>query len=100
MKIDTTNLEERLKTLTGRDFEEAEKEERRTGNTMPMIQFTSGFLARLGARALGVNPHEIKNLPLNEYTDFIGRTTNFLYTGSGSDTTETESKSQETPSEN
>lgn len=89
MKIDTSKLEEQLKTLTGRDFEEAEKEERRAGNTTPMIQFTSGFLSRLGARALGVNPHEIKNMPLNEYTDFIVRTSNFLYSGSESDTTAT-----------
>ena len=99
MKIDTTNLEERLKTLTGRDFEEAEKEERRTGNTMPMIQFTSGFAVRLAARALGVVPAELKALPLNEYAQISGRVTNFLFTSEETPTA-AEEKLSETPSEN
>lgn len=98
MKLDTTNLEENLKALSGRDFEEAEKAERQAGNTQPLIQFSAGFLARLAAIALGTNPHEIKALPLNEYVNLTGRVTSFIYSSSDDDTTEVDAKALENQS--
>ena len=88
MKIDITNLEEKLQGLTGNDFADAENEERLSGNIMPMIQFSTSFLVTLAAKALGVNPHEIKNLPLNEYTRITSKVSNFLFSTSGEDTTD------------
>ena len=88
MKIDITNLEEKLQGLTGNDFADAENEERLSGNIMPMIQFSTGFLVRLAARALGVNYNEIKNLPLNEYTRITSKVSNFLFSTSDEDTTD------------
>lgn len=97
-KIDMTNLEDRLKTLSGLDFEACEREERAAGNTQPLVQFTSGFAVRLAARALGVNHNVLKALPINEYTQITGRTTNFLF--SDSEPTGEESNTQESQSEN
>lgn len=87
MKINLTNIEEKLQGLTGNDFAEAENEERLQGNIMPMIQFSSGFLVRLAARALGVNHNDIKSLPLNEYTRVTSKVSNFLFSTSDEDTT-------------
>ena len=99
MKIDTSNLEENLKTLSGLDFEECEKLERQGGNTQPLIQFSAGFLIRLAGRALGVNINELKALPLNEYVRITGIVTNFLYSFSEEDTIVEDAKVIESPSE-
>lgn len=72
-------LETKLETLTGVDFEEAESVERQLGNLTPMITFSSSFQARIAAMALGVTPHELKALKLPEYNDIIGRVSNFLF---------------------
>lgn len=88
MKIDLTNLEEKLQGLTGNDFAEAESEERLSGNIMPMIQFSTPFLIRLAARALGINHNDIKALPMNEYAKVAARTSNFLFATSEDDTTD------------
>ena len=99
MKIDTSNLEEKLKSLSGLDYEACEQAERQSGNTQALIQFTSGFAVRLAARALGVVPAELKALPLNEYAQISGRVTNFLFTSEETPTV-AEEKLSETPSEN
>lgn len=88
MKIDLTNLEEKLQGLTGNDFAEAENEERLSGNIMPMIQFSTAFLIRLAARALGVNHNDLKAMPMNEYTRVASRVSNFLFATSDDDTTD------------
>lgn len=99
MKIDTTNLEENLKTLSGLDFEKCEKAERAAGNTQPLIQFSTGFLIRLAARALGMNYNELRALPLNEYVRITGAVTLFLFSSSDEDTTDAETKVIESPPE-
>lgn len=77
-KIDTSDLEDKLATLTGRDFEQCEKAERATGNLTPDVSFTKSFQARLAAIALKVNPHDIKGLPINQFVSITTRTSNFL----------------------
>lgn len=98
-KIDTSNLEENLKTLSGLDFEDCEKAERAAGNTQPLIQFSAGFLIRLAARALHMNYNELKALPLNEYVRITGTVTTFLYSSSDEDTIVEDAKVIENPSE-
>ena len=72
-------LENKLDTLTGIDFEEVESIERQLGNSTPLITFSSSFQARLAAQALGVTPQDIKALKLPEYNDVISRVSNFLF---------------------
>lgn len=86
-KIDDKILEEKLNTLGGHDFERAEREERMTGNVTPDLTFSKGFQARLAAYALGLNPHDIKDLPLKEYVKVTQRVSNFLFTGSETEET-------------
>lgn len=85
-------------TLTGKDFIEVEKEVRSTGDIMPMITFSTGFQVRLAARALKVNPRELEDLPLNQYSRIASTVSNFLF--SDSDSEGTEDQSQKTQSEN
>ena len=93
MAIDISNLTEKLGELTGLDFEEVEKEERRSGNVSVDVSFTKSFQARLAARALGVNPHDIKELPLNKYARVTTETMAFLF--GDSEKEETPSKQSE-----
>ena len=65
--MDTSKLDEGLNKLRGLDFIAAENEERALGNTQPLLSVTSGFQARLAARALNVNVNDIRELPLKEY---------------------------------
>ena len=98
MKIDFEELKNKLMTLTGKDFIEVEKEVRSTGDIMPMITFSTGFQVRLAARALKVNPRELEDLPLNQYSRIASTVSNFLF--SDSDSEGTEDQSQKTQSEN
>ena len=77
--IDATNLEEKLEGLRGLDFEQAESLERQAGNNYPEMSFSKGFQARLAAKALGVPPADIKELPLKEYSRICTRVFNFLF---------------------
>ena len=85
IKIDYKKLEEGLPTLTGHDFEMAEKQERAAGNFTPDLTFSRSFLARLGSFALGVNVHDLKDLPLNEYAQVTQKVNAFLYSGSATE---------------
>lgn len=97
MQIDFEKLPEQLKTLTGNDFIEAEKEERIAGNVMPMISFSPGFQIRLAAKALKTNPRELQNLPIAKFARLASAVSNFLF--SDDDSTEMDEKNHETPSE-
>lgn len=72
-------LETKLETLTGFDFEEAESIERQTGNNTPMISLSSPFIIRLAAKALETTPQDLKALKIAEYNDVVARTSNFLF---------------------
>ena len=78
-KIDISKLEEGLQTLTGYDFEEAERIERQVGNTASVISTTSSFIIRLAAKALGVLPDDIKQLPITKYTVVMSKASSFLF---------------------
>lgn len=88
IEINYNELEDKLKALTGNDFESCEKIERATGNSAVEISLSKAFQARLGAQALGLNVHDIKALPLNEYQKFTSRVMTFLFQPSDSDETE------------
>ena len=78
-KIDLSKLETGLESLTGRDYESAERMARMQGDATPMIQYSSSFQAALAATALGVTNAELKELPIKMYAKVIGRVTSFLF---------------------
>lgn len=80
--VDVSNLTEKLEELKGYDFEAVEKEERTAGNIAVNISMTPSFQSRLAARALGVNPHDIKELPLKKYSKVMLEVFSFLFGGS------------------
>lgn len=96
MKIDFDELQNQLQNLTGKDFIEAEKEARNTGDVMPMITFSTNFQIRLAARALKLNPREMENLPLNQYAKVASTVSNFIFS-SEAESEGTEEQSQKTP---
>ena len=65
--IDLEKLNAGLQNLRGLDFEEAEAAERAAGNNFPMISFSASFQARLAAKALEINVHDLKSMPLKDY---------------------------------
>ena len=77
--VDIKNLAGKLDELTGNDFEAVEREERSAGNNAIDVSLSKSFQARLAARALGVNPHEIKDLPLKKYSKVIVTVVSFLF---------------------
>ena len=77
--MDIGNLETKLDALTGRDYEECENEERKSGNNAVDVTLTKSFQARLAARAMGINPHEVKDLPLKQYSKVIMTVMRFLF---------------------
>lgn len=76
--IDYKKLEEGLDKLNGYDLENAEREERLAGNTTLELSTSKSFQARLAARALGMNVHDLKSLKLREYNRLCLRTFGFL----------------------
>lgn len=82
MKIDLKKLDEGLAKLVGYDLEQAESAERAAGNTFVDVTLTKSFQARLAAQALGVNVHDLKELPIKEYQAACARVFNFLFTPS------------------
>lgn len=89
--VDTSNLKEKLKELTGYDFIAVENEERAAGNTSFSIASTPSFYARLAARALGVNPHDLMALPVKKFTKVWTETAIFLNRDLDEDTTDEQS---------
>ena len=79
MKIDYEKLKAGLESLTGHDFEAAERAEQTSGNNAPMLTLTKGFQARLAASALNVPTPEIKGLPIREYNKVTNEVFGFLY---------------------
>ena len=86
--MDINELRKKLDNLKGVDFEAVEKEERTAGNTSVDVTMSKSFQARLAARAMGMNPHEIKELPLKQYSKVVLEVMSFLF--ASSDTEETE----------
>ena len=65
--FDVKKLDEGLTKLTGYDLEVVEQEERLAGNKQLELSLSKSFQARLGARALGLNVHDVKQWPLKQY---------------------------------
>ena len=76
--IDVKKLDEGLDKLNGFDMLELEKEERLTGNTTLELSTSKSFQARLAARALDMNVHDLKALPLKEFNQVCVRCFGFL----------------------
>lgn len=79
MEIKTENLEEKLASLTGMDYEFAEQEERDAGNNAVDVTFSKSYQARLAAKALDVNVFDLKELPIKDYVAITTRVSNFLF---------------------
>ena len=77
--IETKDLEAKMEGLTGLDYEEVEREEREAGNSAADVTFSKSFMIRLAARALGVNPYDLKDLSVKEYVGITTRVSNFLF---------------------
>lgn len=86
MAIDVKKLDEGLNGLRGLDFEQCEAQERSAGNNYPEMSFSKGFQARLAARALGVPPADVRELPLREYNKICQTVFNFLFSTSDEET--------------
>ena len=65
--VDLEKLAEGLNKLSGYDMEEAESAERAAGNTFVNLSLTKSFQARLAAKALSMNVHDLRALPIKEY---------------------------------
>lgn len=87
MAVDISELTKKLDDLNGLDFEECEHDERTAGNTSVDVTFSKSFQARLAARALGVNPHDIKELPLKQYSRVTTQVMTFLFSDLGKEET-------------
>ena len=71
-----------LEKLTGVDFERAENEERRRGNTSVELTLSKAFQAELAAIALDVPPPQIRALSVKEYLAVTAIVFGFLFDGS------------------
>lgn len=78
MNIDFEQLEKGLNGLIGYDMIALEKEERLAGNTALELSTSKGFQARVAAKALGVNPHDLLELPLRTFNQVCIRCFSFL----------------------
>lgn len=65
--VDFEKLDAGLNKLRGYDLEEAEAAERAAGNNYVNLSFSKSFQARLAAKALEMNVHDLRELPLKEY---------------------------------
>ena len=84
--IDMEKLQAGLQNLRGLDLEEAEAAERAAGNNFPELSFSKSFQARLAAKALEMNVHDLKEMPLKDYDAATRKVFNFLFAGSASET--------------
>ena len=71
-----------LENLTGVDFERAENETRRRGNTSVEVTLSKAFQIELAAIALNVPPPQIRGLPVKEYLAVSAIVFGFLFDGS------------------
>ena len=85
--VDLEKLDEGLNKLRGYDMEEAESAERAAGNTFVNLSLTKSFQARLAAKALQMNVHDLKELPIKEYDAACQRVFLFFF-GVGSAATD------------
>ena len=83
--VDLEKLDAGLNKLRGYDLEEAEAAERAAGNNYVNLSFCKSFQARIAAKALEMNAHDIKELPLKEYNAACNRV--FLFFFQPSETT-------------
>ena len=77
-ELDISNLEAKLGELNAQAFMDAERACRMKADATPDITYSSGFRARLAARALGVDFKEIQALPIPKFTEITNRVLNFL----------------------
>ncbi len=77
--MDYSDFEKKLENLSGYDYDIAENEERMAGNIIPDIKMSTGFQARLAAKALGVPLDDIKKMRIDEYGTVTGVVSNFLF---------------------
>ena len=84
--IDMEKLSAGLEKLRGYDLEEAEAAERAAGNNFPELSFTKSFQARLAAKALDMNVHDLKEMPLKDYDSACRVVFNFLFAVSANET--------------
>lgn len=75
---DAKKLRDGLGKLTGADFAKAEKEARERGEQAVDIVISRTFHAVVAAKALGVVPEDIIELPIREYTVITGDVGSFL----------------------
>ena len=68
-EIDIANLEEKLTALCGLDFEDAYRDEVKSGNTGTKAEIVGdrSFLMRLAAKALKVPTNDLKALSIKDY---------------------------------
>ncbi|MBD3878219.1 MAG: hypothetical protein SR1Q5_00835 [Quinella sp. 1Q5] len=76
--IDFKKLEEGLNKLSGYDLLSLEQEERIAGNTTLELSTSKSFQARLAAKALNMNVHDLKALPLREFNAVCLQVFSFL----------------------
>lgn len=84
--IDFEKLDAGLNKLRGYDMEEAEIAERAAGNNFVNLSLTKSFQARLAAKALDMNVHDLRELPIKEYDAACNRVFLFFF---GTDSTTT-----------
>ena len=84
--IDIEKLQAGLEKLRGYDLEEAESAERAAGNNFPELSFTKSFQARLAAKALEMNVHDLKEMSLKDYDAACRLVFNFLFQSSTAET--------------
>ena len=77
--IDMEKLQSGLEKLRGLDLEECEAAERAAGNNFPELSFSKSFQARLAAKALEMNVHDLKEMSLKDYDSACRAIFNFLF---------------------
>ena len=88
MNINIDELEDKLNSLTGADFEAAQKNFKlKNPNFVGVTQLESAFQIELAAMALGINANELKALPLRKYNKILRVVNSFLFTDSDEDET-------------
>ena len=78
--IDIKNIEDALKSVTGRDFLTAERQARQMGDQTASIVLSSQFQAVLLANALKVPVEDIEELPVKDFVQALSKVNTFLFT--------------------
>lgn len=77
--INLDELKEKLPTLRGYEFEQAENACRRSGDLTPDIAFSKNFCIRLAAKAMRMKIEELQKLNICEYNLVAATVSNFLF---------------------